>query len=474
MISLSKISNIYFIGIGGIGMSALARYFNSLGIKVSGYDKTPSPLTNQLKNEGIDISFDDSIDTLDIDADLVVYTPAIPSNHLQYNWYKNKNYQLHKRSVVLGAITQNKFTIAVAGSHGKTSVSSMIAHLLVEMGYNTTAFLGGITKNYNSNYVRGNENSTLKIKEYKGDTEIIVVEADEFDRSFLTLHPNIAVLTSIDTDHLDIYGSFENIQKEFFAFIKQVNGELIAHRNIDIPKEVIKKHINYSLKDTTANFHTLNYTIKNGSQFFDLAYSFIDTIFENFKLNIGGTHNAENMLAALTALDYVINYEKGNIDVQIEKLRKAVSTFKGIKRRFDIQLAINNYIYIDDYAHHPEEIKALLTSVQLLFPKKNIVAIFQPHLFSRTQDLCAEFAEQLSKADDVILLPIYPARELPIEGVTSHIILDKINTKNKKVVEKEDLLNELKKVKKGSVVLTIGAGDIDRFVEPIKEILANE
>lgn len=474
MISLTNISNIYFIGIGGIGMSALARYFNSQGKKVSGYDKTPSPLTNQLKKEGIEITFDDSIETLDKAADLVVYTPAIPSNHLQFNWYKNKNYQVHKRSVVLGAITQNKFTIAVAGSHGKTSVSSMIAHLLVEMGYNTTAFLGGITKNYNSNYVRGNENSTLKIKEHKGDTEIIVVEADEFDRSFLTLHPNIAVLTSIDTDHLDIYGSFENIQKEFFAFIKQVSGELIAHKNIDIPKEVIKKYINYSLIDVSADFHILNYKVKEGSQYFDLAFNFVDTIFESFKLNIGGTHNAENMLAALTVLDYVIIYEIGNIEVQIEKLRKAVATFKGIKRRFDIQVVNDNYIYIDDYAHHPEEIKALLNSIKVLYPTKNIVAIFQPHLFSRTQDLCSDFAEQLSKADEVLLLPIYPARELPIEGVTSHLILDKIQADKKAIVEKQDLLAVVKKMPKNSVVLTIGAGDIDRFVEPIKDILANE
>ncbi|MCB9226269.1 MAG: UDP-N-acetylmuramate--L-alanine ligase [Chitinophagales bacterium] len=452
--SLTNISNIYFIGIGGIGMSALARYFNSQGKKVSGYDKTPSPLTNQLKLEGINITFDDSIETLDKDADLVVYTPAIPANHLQFNWYKNKNYQLHKRSVVLGAITQNKFTIAVAGSHGKTTVSSMIAHILNEAG-GCTAFLGGIASNFGSNYIHTSD-------------KYVVVEADEYDRSFMTLEPNIAVITAIDSDHLEIYGSLKNIENEFIAFTNKIvkGGTLFLNEKYLHIKNRLTN--NFALKSygykTSNNAVLKEFKVENNEFHFSVAVE--KENIENIKAKFGGVHNLENATVAIAVCK-----ELGIAD---EKIKKALYTFKGIKRRFDIQLTNDDYVYIDDYAHHPEEIKALLNSIKVLYPTKNIVAIFQPHLFSRTQDLCADFAEQLSKADEVLLLPIYPARELPIEGVTSTIILNKVNAKRKRIVEKQDLLAVVKNLPKDSVVLTIGAGDIDRFVEPIKEILANE
>ena len=451
MIDLKNISQVYFLGIGGIGMSALARYFNAQGKSVSGYDKTPSPLTDTLINEGISIHFEDDINLLNKEADLIIYTPAIPNNHLQMNWYKENGFTLYKRSQVLGFISEGNFCIAVAGSHGKTTVSSMIAHLL-NQAEGCTAFLGGIAANFESNYV----NTSNKY---------IVVEADEYDRSFLTLKPNIAVITSIDSDHLEIYGSLENIENEFVHFANKIEngGKLILNENYlhikdRLPKEV--EVVSYGHQKTN-NFQLESYQVENGEFNFTIANK--NERIENLKASFGGIHNLENATAAITACKLV--------GMKNEDITKGIATFKGIKRRFEKHVETNDVTYIDDYAHHPEEIKALLKSVKFLYPNKEILAVFQPHLFSRTQNLCEEFANELSIADEVILLPIYPARELPIEGVSANLILDKIKHNNKAIVEKEDLLNTIEKQAKNKIVLTIGAGDIDRFVTPLKTLL---
>ncbi|MCD8529210.1 MAG: UDP-N-acetylmuramate--L-alanine ligase [Chitinophagales bacterium] len=454
MIDINNISRVYFLGIGGIGMSALARYFIEQGKTVSGYDKTPSPLTEQLQKEGMNIHFEDDINLLDKHADLVIYTPAIPKDHLEMNWYLKNGFTLYKRSQVLGFISQNKFTIAVAGSHGKTTVSAMIAHILNQAG-GCTAFLGGIASNYNSNYIHTSD-------------KYVVVEADEFDRSFLTLHPNIAVITAIDSDHLEIYGSLENIEKEFIQFTNNIeeNGVLVLndkykHINNQVRKDIAVK---YYGQDLDSDFVLKHYEVRHG-----LFHFFVEA--ESHKLedlvaHFGGIHNLENATAAIAVCK--------TLGLHDEEIRKGILTFKGIKRRFEKLVEVADYLYYDDYAHHPEEINALLNSLRFLYPKKEIVAVFQPHLFTRTQDLHKEFAAALSKANEVLLLPIYPARELPIEGVSASLILNEIKGVNKQLVEKENLLEIIKSLAKNKVIVTIGAGDIDRFVEPIKQMLSGK
>jgi len=450
-ITYQNINNIYFLGIGGIGMSALARYFNANGKNVKGYDKTPSPLTDKLIAEGIEICFEDDINLLDKETDLVVYTPAIPKDHKQYHWYLDNKYEVRKRSYVLGLITQDTFCIAVAGSHGKTTVSSMIAHILNET-IGCTAFLGGIVNNFESNYINSN-------------SEIVVVEADEYDKSFMTLKPNIAVVTSVDTDHLDIYGSFENIVKEFrdFARLLGKDGVLIEHSSIehlDLNTEV--STLSYGLEE--GQVEIITYDIEDGKYYFDVDFFFEEIL--GFELALPGTHNMENALAAIAVAK--------SMEIKNEDIVKALASFKGIYRRFEKRVETENLVYIDDYAHHPNEVKALLNSVKEMYPESEVTAIFQPHLFSRTKDLALEFAEQLSLADQVVLMPIYPARELPMEGVTSSLILDKVSHKNKQIVEKEELLDFVKKnikPNKKQVILTIGAGDIDRFINPITDLL---
>ena len=448
---ITKIKNVYFLGIGGIGMSALARYFNYQGIKVSGYDKTPSPLTDQLEKEGISIHFSDTENTLEKNADLVVYTPAIPKNSFQLNYYQNNNFNLLKRSKVLGLITEQKFCIAVAGSHGKTTVSSMIAHLLNET-IGCTAFLGGIANNFDSNYVASTNN-------------IVVVEADEFDRSFLALKPNIIVITSIDSDHLDIYGSLENIEKEFQNFVDLIdeNGTLIAKENTRISTKA--KAMYYNL-DNEADVSVSNYKIENGFYSFDV--NFLNKTIKGFELHIGGRHNVENALAAIS-----VALQMG---VDENEIKNALKSFTGIKRRFEKIFESENLVYIDDYAHHPNELKALIDSIKELYPEHECTLIFQPHLFSRTQDLAKEFAQQLSRVDEAIILPIYPARELPIEGVTSSLILDNIDIDNKIILESNEIISflEAKKLTQKHVTITSGAGDIDRLVASIFEQLKNK
>lgn len=449
-LDISQVKNVYFLGIGGIGMSALARYFKHQGVKVSGYDKTPSTLTDKLQKEGISVHFSDTENTLERNADLVVYTPAIPNDSFQLNFYQNNKFNLLKRSKVLGLITEQKYCIAIAGSHGKTTVSSMVAHLLNET-IGCTAFLGGIANNFGSNYVASTNN-------------IVVVEADEFDRSFLALRPNIIVVTFIDSDHLDIYGSLENIQKEFQYFINllEPKGTLIAKENIAISTEA--KTLYYNL-DNGSNITVSNYKIENGFYAFDVNYN--DKTISGFELHIGGRHNVENALAAIA-----VALEMG---VEENEIKKALKSFSGIKRRFEKIFEAENIVFIDDYAHHPNELKALIDSVKELYPDYELTLIFQPHLFSRTQDLAIDFAAQLSRVDEAIVLPIYPARELPIEGVTSSLILDSISISNKSIVEHDKVLQHIqsKKLTKKHVVVTAGAGDIDRLVMPIMELLKN-
>ena len=447
---MGDISRIYFIGIGGIGMSALARYFNEKGAIVSGYDKTSTALTKQLENEGIKVHYEDHTRFIDKEAELVVYTPAVPKDHGALNFFREHNYEVVKRSEVLGAITGNSFNICIAGTHGKTTISSMIAHILRHSGYGCNAFLGGIAVNYQRNY-------------WTSERNLYVVEADEYDRSFLKLSPDIAVVSAMDADHLDIYGTAENMEQAFIEFAAKIKkgGLLLSKfglkRNTDLKAD---HHLTFHLKDKMADARAENIRVNNGSYFFETVMK--DWNLREIELNMGGLHNIENMLAAITIAHYLGIPDKGILD--------AVADFKGVKRRFEYVVKNEQQVYIDDYAHHPEELKALLSGARQLFADKKCTVIFQPHLFSRTKDLATGFAESLDLADQVILLPIYPARELPVEGVQSEMISSKMKNKHAMVKTKEELLDWLKK-NKTELLITAGAGDIDMLVEPIKEML---
>ena len=450
MKDIKKISSVYFLGIGGIGMSALARYFRSIGIKVSGYDKTPTVLTNKLKDEGIDIHFEDDISLIDKNAELVVYTPAVPKDHKEYNYLLENNYTVLKRSDVLGMITKETFSICVAGTHGKTTTSAMIAHILRHSGYGCNAFLGGIASNYSTNF-------------WSSEKNVSVAEADEYDRSFLKLFPDIAVITAMDADHLDIYGTAEKLQDAFIEFANQVKpGGLLISKFGLVRNDEFKatNKISYSMHDNNANAYGENIQLNNGSYLFDIVIE--KEKIENIELNMGGMHNIENAVAAITVAK--------NIGITKEKIKAAVADFKGVKRRFEYIIKTDDLVMIDDYAHHPEELRALITGAKELFPGKKCTVIFQPHLFSRTKDFADGFAEVLSLADETILLPIYPAREKPVEGVNSEMVLNKMTNSKKQVLSKEDLLNWIKNNKQ-ELLITAGAGDIDTLVEPIKNIL---
>ena len=449
---LKSIKRLFFLGIGGFGMSALARYFKSQGAEVSGYDKTKTHLTDELESEGIHVMFDDDVEKMPKELDMVVYTPAIPKDHKGFNFYKDNGFELRKRSEVLGIISADKFTIAVAGSHGKTTVSSMIAHILTESGFGCSAFLGGIAVNYSSNFLLG-----------PGD--VVVIEADEFDRSFHRLSPDMAVITAVDTDHLDIYGSKEAIDEAFLEFANKISDDgFLVMKNgqtINDSLPVLDKAF-YSLHDTDADVFCSKYWVTDGGYLFNASY--FGTELKSFRLNIGGFHNIENAIAAIAiALE---------LKITEENIRKAVASFKGIRRRFEKVLDNGKVVFIDDYAHHPEEIRVFLESVKEIYPKQKITAIFQPHLFSRTKDLAEGFAKSLSLVDEVILLDIYPARELPMEGVTSALIYDQLTCDEKLLINKEQLLDTIKAKKDIEVLVTIGAGDIDKYVEGIKEILS--
>jgi UDP-N-acetylmuramate--alanine ligase len=455
MVDIHKISNIYFAGIGGIGMSALARYFNAKGVVVSGYDKTETELTKKLQAEGIAIHFEDNIELLDKNADVVVYTPAVPATHTELNFYKENNYALLKRSDVLGLLTKDSFNICVAGTHGKTTTSAMVAHLLTHTDFGCNAFLGGIAANYDTNYLYSTSNTS-------------VAEADEYDRSFLKLSPDVAIITSMDADHLDIYGTEEIMQDAFIEFTTKIKegGCLIIKHGLARSKDFVAKDIcTYSISDKTANIFIDNVKIENGAYCFDVVNNYWTV--KDVVLNMGGLHNIENVIAAIAVAKY--------LKIEDDKIKEAVASFKGVKRRFEYVLKSDNMVMIDDYAHHPEELRALITGAKDLFPTKKCTVIFQPHLFSRTKDLADGFAEVLSMADETILLPIYPARELPMEGVSSNMILEKMTNIDKKIIAKENIEQYFEDNKKdylnnGSLVITAGAGDIDTMVQPIKNI----
>jgi UDP-N-acetylmuramate--alanine ligase len=444
---------IYFIGIGGIGMSALARYFNAKGVKVSGYDKTETVLTKQLSTEGIAIHYEDNVKFIDKEVQLVVYTPAIPKDHSELNYYQQNNYTVVKRSDVLGAITNSSFNICVAGTHGKTSTSSMVAHILRDSGYGCNAFLGGIAVNYNSNF-------------WSSEKNVCVVEADEYDRSFLKLSPDVAIITAMDADHLDIYGTAENVEQAFIDFSARVKpgGLLLSKYGLKRGAELkADQHLTYHLNDNKADVYAANIQTENGSYRFDIMLK--DGVLTDVVLNMGGMHNIENVIAAITVAHH--------LKIEDEKIRNAVAGFKGIKRRFEYIVKNDSQVFIDDYAHHPEELRALINGAKNLFPEKKCTVIFQPHLYTRTRDFADGFAEVLSLADQVVLLPIYPARELPIEGVTSKMILNKMTNDNKAVKTKDELLVWIKD-NKTALLIAAGAGDIDTLIEPIKNSITND
>jgi len=451
--SNEKMNSVYFIGIGGIGMSALARYFHSKGAKVSGYDKTPSSLTKELEQAGMQIHYEENVDVIPKDAELVVYTPAVPKDHKELVFYLQNGYKVVKRSDVLQIVTESSFNICIAGTHGKTTITTMVAHLLRHSGYGCNAFLGGISVNYGTNF-------------WSSEKNVSVVEADEYDRSFLKLSPDVAIITAMDPDHLDIYGTAEEMEKAFIDFSDNIKegGLLISKFGLKRTKDLKgTRHLTYSVQNINADAHAENIKMMNGSYEFDVVIK--DERIENVRLHIGGMHNVENSVAAITVAS--------SLNIDKEKIKAAVADFKGVKRRFEYIIKTDELIFIDDYAHHPEELRALISGAKSLFREKRCTVIFQPHLYTRTRDLADGFAEVLDMADEVILLPIYPARELPIAGVSSEMILDKMKNKNKRVLDKEELKVWLGKnfKKQGKVLVTAGAGDIDLLVEPIKEIL---
>ncbi len=444
--NLNQIHNVYFIGIGGIGMSALARYFKAIGKNVSGYDKTETELTKELEQAGIEIHFEDNIRLIPedyyIENTLVIITPAVPITHSEWNYFIEREFQIKKRAEVLGIIAKDTFCFAVAGTHGKTTTSSILGHILYESGVDVTAFIGGIVENYDSNLIGNGK-------------KVSVVEADEFDRSFLHLHPNIACITSTDADHLDIYGDKASIEASFQEFADKVEDKtkLFVANGLDL------KGITIGVNEK-ADYTAVNVRIENSQYVFDVKTP--AEMMTDLQFNLPGKHNLMN---ALMALAMAKTYGTSTDDI-----RKALVSFKGIRRRFSFQIKTNDLVYIDDYAHHPTEINAVHQAVRELYPGQKVLAIFQPHLFSRTRDFADGFAESLSNFDEVLLLDIYPARELPMEGITSQWLLSKMTNKNVKLVSKPDLIPSILN-SDAKVIVTIGAGDIGELVKPIKKAL---
>jgi UDP-N-acetylmuramate--alanine ligase len=458
LIKLQDIQGVYFIGIGGIGMSALARYFFSKGIRVSGYDKTETALTKELIAAGIPVSYEDNEAGAPRDVQLVVFTPAIPKDSRLLNFFQAKSIPLLKRSEVLGIISNSSFNICVAGTHGKTTITTMVAHILRHSGYGCNAFLGGISVNYNTNFWSDKRN-------------VSVIEADEYDRSFLKLNPDIAIISSMDADHLDIYGNVQTLEMAFIDFAGKVkaDGLLISRFGLKRSREMkVNTQLRYSLQNDAADVYASGLRIHKGSYVFNVMLQ--NHMIDNVTLHMGGMHNVENVIAAITVA--------WKLGIDNDKIRAAIEAFKGVKRRFEYIIRSDRMTFIDDYAHHPQELKALITGVKALFPDRRSTIIFQPHLFSRTRDFAGEFAEVLDMADQVILLPVYPARELPIEGVTSRMIFEKMKNENKWLLEKNELPGFLKEkfvpsidLAIAEVVMTAGAGDIDAMVKDIKSII---
>lgn len=458
---------VYFIGIGGIGMSAIARYFLSKGIKVSGYDKTETELTKSLQAEGAEIHYTENVEAIPKDVALVVYTPAVPKDHKELVYYQANGYKVVKRSDVLGAISESSFNICIGGTHGKTTITTMVAHILRHSGYGCNAFLGGISVNYDTNF-------------WSSENNVCVIEADEYDRSFLKLSPDVAVITAMDADHLDIYGDEQSLQDAFVQFANKVKegGLLIGKAGLKRLRETtVKKRWTYSLQNDAADIFAAQIKIEEGGYRFDIHLK--NKVLSNCELRIGGMHNVENAVAAVAVAS--------SLKIEDEKIKAALAAFKGVHRRFEYVIppkkfsegAYVQHVLVDDYAHHPEELRALLTSVRSLFPQRVVTIIFQPHLFSRTRDLAGGFADALSIADRVILLPIYPARELPVEGVSSAMILKGVERDDKQVLSKEEFLAWMKQHAKeldkefGEAIVMAGAGDIDALVQPVKELIIN-
>ena len=457
MVNLEKYNSIYFLGIGGIGMSALARWFKHKGWRVAGYDRTATALTHELIEEGMEIHFEDRIEMIPgyitPERTLVVFTPAIPKNHVEHAYLKENGFSIIKRSEVLGLLTKNYPTIAVAGTHGKTTTSSLIAHILKEANVNMVAFLGGITTNYESNLVMNgvvNENTW------------IVAEADEFDRSFLRLFPQIAVVTSADADHLDIYGDHAAMIISFQDFIKQINtkGTLIIHESVAFLTDGVIHVSQETYGMSQGQFFAGRITAKGGFFEFDLKGSAL-TI-EKIQLGVPGFHNMENAIAATLVAK--------RLNIADDVIKRALASFRGVKRRFEFVIKTDRVTYIDDYAHHPAEIEAFLRSLKSMYAGKKLTIIFQPHLFTRTRDFAAGFSQSLSMADEVLLMDIYPAREEPIEGVTSDMLMGSITSPVKIRCSKKNVVQKLEDLEI-EVLATIGAGDIDTLVNPIKEML---
>lgn len=450
---LEHIQKVYLVGIGGIGMSGLARYFKQRGCIVAGYDRTETALTREMTAEGVNITYTDDITAIDPNflvhdpGVLVIYTPAVPKDSHIFLFFSTNDFVLRKRSQVLGILSEGSYTIAVAGTHGKTTTSAIIAHVLKDSGYDCSAFLGGISANYQTNVLFGANN-------------VLVVEADEFDRSFLTLHPDIAVITSMDADHLDIYGDKSHLEESFRLFASQVKrgGKLIYKYQLPIRKQ----GLTYGVNSTSADYTAHNIRIENGQYIFDFKNGSIE--YKKLSLGLAGLHNVENATAAV--LVAVL------LQIPEEKIRAALASFKGVKRRFEYIVKTDDVVYIDDYAHHPEELRACITSVKQLYPKRKLTTVFQPHLYSRTRDFAEGFSEVLGLSDELIMLDIYPARELPIEGVSSEMILENVALENKMLCSKENLIAELSG-RDIDVLLTVGAGDIDTLVEPIRKLLAS-
>lgn len=444
--NLHQIQNVFFIGIGGIGMSALARYFKNIGKHVSGYDKTPTILTSELIASGIDIHFEDRINLIPsdffVENTLVIITPAVPKSHSQWNYFLERKYHVRKRAEVLGIITKDTFCFAVAGTHGKTTTSSILGHILHESGADVTAFIGGIVENYNSNLI--------------GDGKTVtVVEADEFDRSFMHLHPDIACVTSMDADHLDIYGTSAEIEKSFVEFADKIDDSSHLIVTTDLPLKGVTVAVNGN-----ATYNAINVRIEDSSYVFDVETP--KGILSDFHFGLPGRHNLMNALMAIAMADIY--------GTPTAAIASALASFKGIRRRFSYQIKSDNLVYIDDYAHHPTEIAAVHQAVRELYPGMKVLAVFQPHLFSRTNDFADDFAKSLSAFDETILMEIYPARELPMEGVTTSWLMSKMDMHKKKLVAKEDLIASILE-SDCRIIVTIGAGDIGELVGTIKNAL---
>ncbi len=452
-IQLSTFKRAYFLGVGGIGMSALARYFISLGWEVSGYDKTETPLTTSLKEEGVTIHFDDLGENIptqfkDIESTLIIFTPAIPKNNGELIYFQSNHFQLLKRAQVLGLLTHNSKGLGVAGTHGKTTTSTLLAHILNESTVKCNAFLGGISSNFNSNLL------TSSTSDYT------VIEADEFDRSFLQLAPFASIITSTDADHLDIYGDASILIQGFQEYANLIHSEgyLILRHGLNLTSKA--QITTYGVNEPEANYSAHHLRFENGTFLFDLTFPHGE--WKNVEFGLPGIHNAENAVACIALCQ--------KLQLEESQIRFGLQTFKGVKRRFEFQVRRNKIVYIDDYAHHPTEINALVSSVRMMYPAKRIIGLFQPHLFSRTRDFFEGFITELSKLDEVILMPIYPAREEPIDGVTSEALLEKIRCGKKQLLTHEQALLYLQEITEG-VILTIGAGDIDKIVKPLKQAL---